>query len=652
MAEEITHSLPWWEDTDPVGRQIEFGRVAYRPIVFRGRSKKQYSRVQIVGLDTEANAEGRTFLVCTPDYEIHGSELPHSLFALYPQDTTFVTFNLGYEAGAMLYWVPEKQLNILRVLGECQFKETEESSITWRITWIEGKQLTIAYSIAGGSWITHRFWDVWQYYTTSLDKAAKKYLGEAKIEVETKTFTPAYIETNWDTIVSYCKKDALLAQRLGERLLDECESWHVPPNSLLSTASLSERFFELKSEPYYMGRDFEIHKEHFHAAFLSYSGGLFHVYKKGFGHYYQYDINSAYPWAMRQLKDLRRARYVTKAARNPHADFSFLLCTIHIKDDLRHPVAVQRKGINLYPAGKIRRVITGPEYDFLVLHGSRVKIEKGWHIYCHTEAPYLYRDAIDYLYAKKAELKGSDNQVSYQLCKILMNSFYGKAMQLIEQILDEIKEQVLTGSLPPEEIPPEAKYWKAGRLWCPVYASYITAMVRVMLCELAQKNIDVVAAAATDSLITTAPIELTLGKSLGEWSLEVEGEGVIIGSGVYDVSGKSKFRGIHTDKKLLKMIREQIDKPAEDTEPDKLRIEFQRPWTWQEVVFRGMGKDSINLFHTEVKEIDINFERRRLWQYRWKSLQDILAGGIVDSYPIPWQHEDMRQMPEENNVPW
>ncbi len=599
---------------------LKFDKIIY-PRTYNFSRKSEATEIKLVGIDSETYETGEPFMFCTPDRDISPESLPGVFFTDFP-NTNFVVYNISFDSGSLLYHLPAEKLNFLRVAGIVYHE-----GVTYE--YIENKQLKMT---AGKVKIV--FWDIYQYYGTTLNEAAQKYLNAKKIDIETKKFSKSYVRKNRKQIIEYCKQDALLTEQLGYLVMETFKDWDIPVNSLISTAYISELHFTKTCKPYILGPDFIKLQDALKLAYESYSGGVFQCWKRGKGYFYMYDINSAYPEAIAELIDLRDATYVSEPRYMEHSTYSWLRCVVNIEKDLYHPLAVRQRGINFYPIGLFEKCMTKPEYEYLREMGVDIEILEGWHCYAKREDRKPFRDEIHRLYDLKEEMKQKGEKgMRYAGVKILMNSFYGKFMQLTpvlpKDLLEFIEHEVLTI----DQILDDAERaklieYKAGRLWNPFYSSYITAQVRLKVLRICNQIPKHAVAVATDSIISTCPLEdyIKIGSGLGEWTKEVEGEGLVIGSGVYQVGKVKKFRGFTSKTDFLNYDGDQSQ--------DKIIINAERPYSWKEVLHRGMPKDYINRFHFEDRSLDINFETRRAWERSWKNVEDMLTGGLMDSMPL------------------
>jgi len=113
--------------------------------------------------------------------------------------------------------------------------------------------------------------------------------------------------------------------------------------------------------------------------------------------------------------------------------------------------------------------------------------------------------------------------MGYNLAKIMLNGFYGKMVQAIPQP---------DGSI------------KAGTAWNPIYAAVITANVRIKMSQIQNTYWDKCLAVHTDSAILTVPMPKELvTREIGKWSLDCQGEALVVSCGIYQIGDKVKFRG-------------------------------------------------------------------------------------------------------------
>jgi hypothetical protein len=331
----------------------------------------------------------------------------------------------------------------------------------------------------------------------------------------------------------------------------------------------------------------------------SYNGGKFEVTRKGPGEFWEYDLVSAYPFEIAKLYDITWSRVERGAKLRPHALYAFLHVKGTIPFKVHSPVAVSYGGVNVYPVGELHRCITLDEYRYLVSKGADLSIEDGfWLLLDNRQHPY--KREIERLVKLKSQYKLEGKALDYHTVKIMLNSLYGKMVQLINT----------------------PKGLTASTCWNPIYGAIITAAVRVRVSEL-QDQYPSVVAVHTDSVLSTSPLPFRETGTLGELSFSTQGSGVILGSGIYQIGKKVRFRGFDSSLDLLGMM---------DTPERTITITDTRPFTWSEVAFHGWSPSLVNRFTELQKELRVDFDHKRLWLREWKSFREALSR-VVDSVP-------------------
>jgi len=359
---------------------------------------------------------------------------------------------------------------------------------------------------------------------------------------------------------------------------------------LYSVAYISYQYFRQKCPYVTVKRYWEKEKEVLKYAMESYNGGKFEVTEKGTGYYYEYDIVSAYPYEISNLVDISWARVVRSKEYRKYAVYGFIKCKIDIPFNVSSPVVMKRGYLNCYPVGQFERVITKIEYEYLISLGCDIQIIDAYWLHVDNKQ-YPYRREINRLTRLKAKFKQEHQDLDYHTIKIFMNSLYGKFVQLIDK----------------------GDYYAAGSNWNPIYGAIITANCRVRMSRMQQENKSIVAV-HTDSVIATSKLHYGKGENIGTMCYETEGQGLILGSGIYQIGDKVKFRGFPLKTPLLELCKGG---------GKSLKISNQHAYTWREIVFRHWENSLINRFETIDKKVDINFDQKRLWLDDWKSFQDI-----------------------------
>lgn len=563
-------------------------RIIYRPPVYN-RQTRHTKSIQPIGLDTEAYTDGRCFMICTSEGDVWTlRDIPAAFFSRDYRGRSFVCYNLKYDMGALLQVLPKRALQELR----------EEGTVThagYQWTTLGNRALTIR----RGKNSIH-IYDVWPFFQTSLDKAARVFLGRGKMDQDVSEYTRPFVRRNRATIIDYCRRDAELARDLISVFLRTVEGFGVFPRKLYSPAHVSWTYFRTHCPYIHVKRFWALERDVLRYACAAYNGGKFEVTRKGPGSYHEYDISSAYPYEISNLIDIRAAKVDRSKAYRKDAAYSFYEVSAEIPMTLHSPVVVKHGPVCRFPVGSIRRVITKGEMEYLRRHKVKLRIHSAIHLMV-DKIEHPYRAEIQRLTELKARYKREGDLLRYQTVKLFLNSFYGKMVQLIEK----------KGQL------------HAGAAWNPIYGAEITARCRIRVTEL-QQSYPEICAVHTDSILSTVPIDLPASGALGEWEHSVSGDGIILGTGIYQVGAKSRFRGFPTRRPLLDLI------------PQRGVFLNASRWTaasWREVAFRDLSTREINRFEERERKLRLSFDQKRLWLDDWKDFSEVRERQ-VESLPI------------------
>ena len=611
--------------TETMVQLSNFDKIIYKePRIYRFDKPMQ----KIIGFDSEAYRNGTTFMYCTSLGDcIAPHELIEKLFTDKYECANFVVWNIKYESGAILKLFPRQTLKTLQeeLTVECEYK-----GLLYILSYVPHKQLKI--KKVGGK--TVRFWDMSPFYgRIKLETAAKEYLRESKLDMDSELFTIEYAAEHFAEISAYCIQDAMLTQRLATLWIGKFEQTGIMVTSLYSEASISWTYISRKNDIVTPWEFWYTNKRLLRFAFESYEGGKFEVTARGRFTGYEYDISSAYPYEIANLVDIRNAHIVHGKKYVPEAVYGFLRVRIDVRDPHVHlPCGIFRK-LRLYPVGTYYLTITKQEYDYIVeeLANPKVEVEildAEWMVkFCTT---YPYRGIMQEIYEQKTYWKTRDRFRSNNY-KIIANGFYGKMAQCIED--------------------GEGNY-RAGLGWNPVYASVITANTRIAVTRLQNLLGSNCYAVHTDSVISTKPIpDRFIGKSLGDFELVEQGDGIIIACGIYEINGQFSLKGFSkkcnrcrgsgkyrgetcpaccgSGKQSIKNLLEE--NPGKKKIPlTSLHVE-----SWLQAMAQNHATARINLFSDRPKDLKLNCDTKRIWENEVDS--DDLLNSLQFSTPLTEQ---------------
>lgn len=235
---------------------------------------------------------------------------------------------------------------------------------------------------------------------------------------------------------------------------------------------------------------------------------------------YQYDINSAYPHAMRSLPCLLHGSFRKTRTRPEGSEQLWFGRVAHVHSPgsmLAHLPSRTREGGLVFPLSG-SGVYWSVEVEAAERAGATIDFAEGYVYEKSKTCSCVPFDFVQEMYTQRKALGKSARGL---VLKLGMNSLYGKLAQSI-------------GS------PPYAN---------PLWASLITAITRAMIADACALNPGAIISVATDAVFSLVPLALDCGTSLGQWEETLHPNGMfLVQPGVYfsgDLSQKSKSRGVN-----------------------------------------------------------------------------------------------------------
>lgn len=306
----------------------------------------------------------------------------------------------------------------------------------------------------------------------------------------------------------------------------------------------------------------------------SYLGGRVECFKIGRyqGEFYYLDINSMYPSVMRD--GLFPVRLLGVYGRPTFDEIDQWLrtrcviceCVIETSDPI-YPVVFEGKLI--FPVGRFRAVLAGPELECAVRAGHVVSMAKA-SVY---ERNTIFRGFVDFMYDQRLKAKKAGNTVDTWLFKIMANSLYGKfgqrgrrfeqcgtcepnVVQVWSNIDHETRE--ITHFRQFGGVTQEWINEGEGRESFPAIASYVTAYARQVLwtgiVQAGRKNC---LYCDTDSLVVNRAgfdrlVDQISDVRLGAWALERQLSDITLyGPKDYIFDGDQKVKGVRHNARWL-----------------------------------------------------------------------------------------------------
>lgn len=444
-------------------------------------------------------------------------------------------------------WLRDVPLQILEELYHQKFT-------TWRgyrMAWRRGKSFYIARIDDKGNAIEGvTIYDCVSFFQTSFINACDSYLGDQfykrKLIVDNKALRSSFTAADVPTVREYNKAELINLVRLMKELRSRLNKVGLRPKrwdgpgAVASALMLRENVKAARKES-----PPDVAK----AARYAYAGGRFEVLKFGSVNdtAYEYDINSAYPAALRDVPDLARGEW--KYREGDPGDLPFAM--YHIKYTGKRadlPGAFycrDAKGAVSYPM-KVEGWYWSPEIktarEYCKLGYGTMTIVGAWEYVEATEArPFAF---INKLYRARKILKQQGDGAHVGI-KLGLNSLYGKLAQ-------QVGAEKRRGE------------WRIPPFHQLEWAGYTTSWCRARILGAVLHDLDKVIAFETDAVFTTGPINVPTDDELGDYDALKFKRLTYIQSGMYfgetsDGKRIEKTRGVDKgavgEKDVLKIYR-------------------------------------------------------------------------------------------------
>lgn len=488
----------------------------------------------------------------------------------------------------------------------------------------------------------YSYYDTLQYYQMSLKSCAKQYLNDDKEEFNAAESSIKKFKEDAEyreKAIDYCKHDAYLCKELGKILVSGVNKF-VNTKNFNSSASVSEYYF--RSNDIVCPK---IPESMFKKFLKAYYGGRFEITRKGFiENISMYDIKSAYPFAMSKMPILSKNPICKNIWRkSEHALYGSYEITAKMPDEYLGLLPVREK-VLYFPTGKFSKYwVDKITLDKIESLGIPYQFHSGIEIY-DNNVDYRLSPLILKLYNIKEDSKNPE--VVRMAAKIILNSLYGKFIQLIDDTtlelveeierLDEINAIDLFSVFDKYYEKIHTNNFNVGKLFAPQYASFITSHTRLQLFDVALKcGMDSIVGFHTDSIILQNKT-LETGNKLGDFEVEqikvkdpdtgkvvkkvpiINGSVKLLKSGFYDCEkdGHSKIRsrGIGKTDSILQ---------------DKFTV--KRRFGLNQAVRRDFNQMNV-ISERDPYDNDISLELKRNWEGQL-TIKDVREGRWIDSKP-------------------
>lgn len=370
---------------------------------------------------------------------------------------------------------------------------------------------------------------------------------------------------SFSELVEYCKRDVEIMVKAWQIWLEflyqhDCGGFRM---TVGSTAFQTWRHKYLKKGIYVHKNNDVLKLER-----ESYHGGRVEVFHQGVqwkDEYYYLDINNMYGYVMQSLKYPSGLQGYSKTLgiKRLISYLSRYAITARVTVNTDEPVYITKvNGHTAYPLGTFDTVLTTHEIEYALMNGHLESV----HEFAWYKQENLFHEFVNDFYRLRLMYREEDNPGFEQICKLLINSLYGKFGQTGQS-------QRIIGKAQPDEVwhMPLVKYqlnetgylnalggsvyetWSESESFhaMPTIAAHVTANARLYLWNLMKKaGRENVYYCDTDSLIVNSlgyyNLErLIVHDVLGLLKVEVKSPWLVVNAPKdYEMEGRKKIKGI------------------------------------------------------------------------------------------------------------
>ncbi len=612
--------------------------------------------MKVTALDTETY-KGKAFLLSWPNGVKQLERFGDFVEACKRLGKLFVFFNIDYDVSAILKYLP-------KAIVEKLYMEKWVNLKAYRLRYLPGKYFRIM-TKSGGL----HFFDLFPFFQTSLNTACAKHLGKKKAAMPKwliKNLSPKNYRKHQKQVDYYAKKDSQLLQGLADIITGALQEIGLDVRALYSPGYIAKRYlkkqgFTIKDVP----KKYRVFVE------KAYFGARVEVVKRGYFPQVEiFDIKSAYPYALSQLPNFSNATfYKSKAIEQK---WFFVRARLWMKEANSYPIPfwLEKENLIIFPRYRGQEAyLSSIEWNYLQNHDllERFEIVEVLNVIVPFEK--AFKKLVNTAFKKREESAGK--KIFF---KLVLTSLYGDFAESIKgyrpveffkgyrqalRIHENSCKRFLV-SIVAQRCPKAKTYWDKGcdcidckflrrtmrykfvkekplfyhgEHWYEGYkkngkfknialATMITASVRIRIFDMQRRAGKRFVACFTDSVIAEKGFSIRTGKNLGNWELKYAGKCWILGSGIYQTEKEIKTRGFVWRKKLTTILRKNSRKKIYHL-PQITRVSLGQIVRRPKISFADF-----NLLKQDTKKLNINFDRKRVWERKFKNGGEVLKSSM------------------------
>lgn len=374
-----------------------------------------------------------------------------------------------------------------------------------------------------------------------------------------------------DDLLIYCQRDVQIMVKLWQLWFDFMSA-HDIGNWKMTTSSTAFEAFRHRFIPHTIA----IHNDDDVIALerAAYHGGRVEVKYLGYyeGQCYYLDVNSMYPYVMREFEypyrkyDMQNVAYPSNVAK--WLEKYSVIAKVRLKTELNaYPCLLNGK--LCYPVGEFITTLCTPELKHLLEYGELLEV---YFVQIYGKYP-LFVDYVNYFYKLRLKYKQEGNASFEKICKLFGNGLYGKFGQkeIIQEVLAEAPVDMVQTVYGYDD--PSHSYYTDTTLGgytirtseglvaynaFPAIASHVTAYARMYLFSIIQQIPDKhYYYCDTDSVIVDevgykAVEHMLDDQKLGGLKIERSSRWLgIQAAKVYNMEDRSRIKGISTSADMI-----------------------------------------------------------------------------------------------------
>lgn len=422
----------------------------------------------------------------------------------------FIGFSFSYDTNMMLRDLRRIQLERLHEHNRVSW--IVKSRVKYVLDYVPSKWFQISKMVGEGDrWNkagSVKVWDVFGFYQSSFLRAIEDWKVATQEQIDRISYMKLkrgeFTDSEKEQIKAYCFEECELLVKLAEQLDEALIASDLEINQYHGAGAIANVMLKKHEAKAHIVRRPQ-NEDLWNAILTAYFGGRVETFFAGYVNapIYSYDVNSAYPAAIRYLPSLVGGKWRRVNAFDRSQRFALW----HVKWDYAggRPLIPfpYRRDKSIYYTLKGEGWYHAPEVCAAYDSGLRFDVIEGITFTPADNAAFPFA-WVEETYRLRQALKAKGDKREKAL-KLGLNSLYGKFAQAV------------------------SGPGRPGQYQCYFYAGWITSYCRAEILRAASQAPDSIVNIATDGILSLAPLEVQRGTTLGTWEVKPPmDEGVMV----------------------------------------------------------------------------------------------------------------------------